>query len=63
MGYLENGGEAGDIAGRLLDEEIDGEAFLLLTQTDLVKALGIKLGPALKIVNTILMIHSNDRNT
>ncbi|KAM4797300.1 lethal(3)malignant brain tumor-like protein 4 isoform 2-T2 [Rhinophrynus dorsalis] len=40
------------------DEQIDGEAFLLLTQSDLVKILGLKLGPALKIYNSILMFHS-----
>eukprot|EP00079_Xenopus_tropicalis_P012504 XP_002939531.2 PREDICTED: lethal(3)malignant brain tumor-like protein 3 isoform X2 [Xenopus tropicalis] len=40
------------------DEQIDGEAFLLLTQNDLVKILGLKLGPALKIYNSILMFHT-----
>ncbi|XP_053563058.1 lethal(3)malignant brain tumor-like protein 3 isoform X2 [Bombina bombina] len=40
------------------EEQIDGEAFLLLTQGDLVKILGIKLGPALKIYNSILMFHN-----
>ncbi|OCT92114.1 hypothetical protein XELAEV_18015171mg [Xenopus laevis] len=40
------------------DEQIDGEAFLLLTQSDLVKILGLKLGPALKIYNSILMFHT-----
>ncbi|NWJ02799.1 LMBL1 protein, partial [Crypturellus undulatus] len=40
------------------DEQIDGEAFLLLNQTDLVKILGIKLGPALKISNAILMLRA-----
>ncbi|XP_041359679.1 lethal(3)malignant brain tumor-like protein 3 isoform X2 [Gigantopelta aegis] len=37
------------------EEQIDGEAFLLLTQTDIVKIMNIKLGPALKIFNSILM--------
>ncbi|XP_042187815.1 lethal(3)malignant brain tumor-like protein 1 isoform X2 [Callorhinchus milii] len=37
------------------EEQIDGEAFLLLTQTDIVKIMSIKLGPALKIYNSILM--------
>ncbi|XP_049586788.1 lethal(3)malignant brain tumor-like protein 4 isoform X1 [Syngnathus scovelli] len=41
-------------------EQIDGEAFLLLTQTDIVKILSIKLGPALKIYNAILMFKSAD---
>uniref|UniRef100_A0A8P4JYB8 Lethal(3)malignant brain tumor-like protein 1 n=1 Tax=Dicentrarchus labrax TaxID=13489 RepID=A0A8P4JYB8_DICLA len=42
------------------DEMIDGEAFLLLTQTDIVKIMSIKLGPALKISNAILMFKSTD---
>ncbi|CAL9705772.1 unnamed protein product [Knipowitschia caucasica] len=41
-------------------EQIDGEAFLLLTQTDIVKILSIKLGPALKIYNSILMLKNAD---
>ncbi|XP_069612865.1 lethal(3)malignant brain tumor-like protein 4 [Ranitomeya imitator] len=44
------------------EEQIDGEAFLLLTRKDLVKILGLKLGPALKIYNSILMFHSLDEN-
>ena len=53
--------ELGDIPNRFLEEEIDGEAFLMLTQVDLVKTLGLKLGPALKILNTLVMIRSNCR--
>uniref|UniRef100_T1L059 SAM domain-containing protein n=1 Tax=Tetranychus urticae TaxID=32264 RepID=T1L059_TETUR len=41
------------------DEMIDGEAFLLLNQTDLVTHLGIKLGPAVRIYNSILVIRDN----
>lgn len=37
----------------LLFQLIDGEAFLLLTQNDIVNLLKIKLGPALKIFHTI----------
>ncbi|XP_063810596.1 lethal(3)malignant brain tumor-like protein 3 [Pseudophryne corroboree] len=44
------------------DEQIDGEAFLLLTQSDLVKILGLKLGPALKISNSITMFHNLAQN-
>ncbi|XP_076868833.1 lethal(3)malignant brain tumor-like protein 3 isoform X2 [Brachyhypopomus gauderio] len=40
--------------------EIDGESFLLLTQSDIVKILSIKLGPALKIYNCIVMLKSAD---
>uniref|UniRef100_A0A1B6K968 SAM domain-containing protein n=2 Tax=Graphocephala atropunctata TaxID=36148 RepID=A0A1B6K968_9HEMI len=39
-----------------LDQEIDGEAFLMLTQCDLTKVLGLKLGPALKIYNCIILL-------
>ncbi|KAM4047766.1 lethal(3)malignant brain tumor-like protein 3 isoform 2-T2 [Anomaloglossus baeobatrachus] len=44
------------------EEQIDGEAFLLLTRKDLVKILGLKLGPALKIYNSILVFHNLDEN-
>lgn len=42
-------------AKQFRDEEIDGRAFLLLTQRDIVRIMSIKLGPALKIYNSILM--------
>uniref|UniRef100_A0A671RX69 Lethal(3)malignant brain tumor-like protein 1 n=1 Tax=Sinocyclocheilus anshuiensis TaxID=1608454 RepID=A0A671RX69_9TELE len=44
------------------DEMIDGEAFLLLTQNDIVKIMNIKLGPALKIHNAILMFKTSLAN-
>ncbi|KAJ8290621.1 hypothetical protein GJAV_G00015380 [Gymnothorax javanicus] len=47
-----------DHAVTFRNEQIDGEAFLLLTQADIVKILSIKLGPALKIYNSILMFKS-----
>ncbi|KAL1771100.1 lethal(3)malignant brain tumor 4 [Sigmodon hispidus] len=40
-------------------KQIDGKAFLLLTQADIVKVMKIKLGPALKIYNSILMFRSS----
>uniref|UniRef100_A0AAY4B942 Lethal(3)malignant brain tumor-like protein 1 n=1 Tax=Denticeps clupeoides TaxID=299321 RepID=A0AAY4B942_9TELE len=51
---------ASQVATWTVDEMIDGEAFLLLTQTDIVKIMSIKLGPALKIYNAILMFKSTD---
>ncbi|XP_055489719.1 lethal(3)malignant brain tumor-like protein 4 isoform X2 [Leucoraja erinacea] len=42
------------------EEQIDGEAFLLLTQMDLIKIMCIKLGPALKIYNSILMFKNSE---
>ncbi|CAH3044292.1 unnamed protein product [Pocillopora meandrina] len=43
----------GDQAKIFIEQQIDGEAFLLLNQSDIVNILKIKLGPALKIYNTI----------
>ncbi|KAM6971548.1 lethal(3)malignant brain tumor-like protein 4 [Tautogolabrus adspersus] len=52
-----------DQAKLFRDEQIDGRAFLLLTQRDIVRIMSIKLGPALKIYNSILMFnHAEDRN-
>lgn len=42
-----------------LFQQIDGEAFLLLTQSDIVKIMNIKLGPALKIFNSIVMFKNS----
>lgn len=44
-------------------QQIDGEAFLLMTQTDIVKIMSIKLGPALKIFNSILMFKAAEKNS
>lgn len=47
----------------LSDQQIDGRAFLLLTQRDIVRIMSIKLGPALKIYNSILMFkHAKGRS-
>uniref|UniRef100_A0A674IEV4 L3MBTL histone methyl-lysine binding protein 3 n=1 Tax=Terrapene triunguis TaxID=2587831 RepID=A0A674IEV4_9SAUR len=43
--------------------QIDGEAFLLMTQADIVKIMSIKLGPALKIFNSILMFKAAEKNS
>uniref|UniRef100_A0A8C2X570 SAM domain-containing protein n=1 Tax=Cyclopterus lumpus TaxID=8103 RepID=A0A8C2X570_CYCLU len=50
-------------AKQFRDEQIDGRAFLLLTQRDIVRIMSIKLGPALKIYNSILMFkHAENRS-
>ncbi|XP_037552980.1 lethal(3)malignant brain tumor-like protein 4 [Nematolebias whitei] len=50
-------------AKQFRDEQIDGRAFLLLTQQDIVKIMSIKLGPALKIYNSILMFkHAKEKS-
>ncbi|XP_054772350.2 lethal(3)malignant brain tumor-like protein 4 [Lytechinus pictus] len=49
-------------ASKFADEQIDGEAFLLLTQSDIVKIMSIKLGPALKIYNAILILKNSEES-
>nr|CAD7447314.1 unnamed protein product [Timema bartmani] len=39
-----------------IQEEIDGETFLMMAQSDLVKLMGFKLGPAVKIYNSIVLL-------
>ena len=41
---------------RVREEEIDGEALLMMTQTDLTQLLGLKLGPAIKIYNAVTAV-------
>ncbi|XP_056290607.1 lethal(3)malignant brain tumor-like protein 1 [Pseudoliparis swirei] len=50
-------------AKQFRDEQIDGRAFLLLSQRDIVRIMSIKLGPALKIYNSILIFrHAQDQS-
>lgn len=53
MSHVRSLGCTEQLAKIFSDQQIDGEAFLLLTQNDIVNILKIKLGPALKIFNTI----------
>lgn len=41
-----------------IEEDIDGEAFLLLQQSDLSEFLGLKLGPAIKLYTCILQLRT-----
>lgn len=38
------------------EHKIDGESFLMLSQKDLVDILNIKLGPAIKLYNIIVLL-------
>jgi len=42
------------------EEQIDGEALLYLSQNDLVDILGVKLGPAIKIRNALLLMKEKE---
>lgn len=44
------------VAEKFRQEQIDGQAFLLLTQHDIVKLMNIRLGPAVKIHNAIMLL-------
>ncbi|XP_022164017.1 uncharacterized protein LOC111029358 isoform X2 [Myzus persicae] len=44
------------ISDRFIEQEIDGDSFLMLTQDDIMKKLKVPLGQALKITNAIIML-------
>uniref|UniRef100_A0A8D8MZI1 Lethal(3)malignant brain tumor-like protein 3 n=1 Tax=Culex pipiens TaxID=7175 RepID=A0A8D8MZI1_CULPI len=52
--YVERFPGCGLVASQIRDEQINGAAFLSLTQDDLVKYLDVKLGPAIKLYNRII---------
>ncbi|XP_071536853.1 lethal(3)malignant brain tumor-like protein 3 isoform X2 [Panulirus ornatus] len=43
------------------EQQIDGEALLMMTQNDLVSLLHIKLGPAIKIMAVIMCLRSSSQ--
>ncbi|KAG5673303.1 hypothetical protein PVAND_003363 [Polypedilum vanderplanki] len=51
--FIKNLPGCSDYAEDFAVQEIDGQALLLLKENHLVSAMGMKLGPALKIVNKI----------
>ncbi|XP_050692187.1 lethal(3)malignant brain tumor-like protein 3 [Eriocheir sinensis] len=48
-----------DVATAFADQQIDGEALLMMTQNDLVSLLHLKLGPAVKIMAVIMCLRSS----
>ncbi|XP_042295680.1 lethal(3)malignant brain tumor-like protein 4 isoform X2 [Sceloporus undulatus] len=62
VGFIQRLPGCKDQAPLFRQEQIDGEAFLLLNQSDIVKILSIKLGPALKIYNAILMFKTAEED-
>jgi len=47
----------------LFVKEIDGEALLLMQESDLTSLMNIKLGPAIKIFNYILKLRNFQKET
>ena len=50
MQYFEGTPDCTHIAPVLQEQEVDDEALFLLSHDSLVKCLGMKLGPALKVI-------------
>ena len=59
--YLVQQGVAERHAKVFFDEEIDGSGLLVLQRHDVLRGLGIKLGPALKIYNRVLALQTRRR--
>ena len=59
--YLVQQGVAERHAKVFFDEEIDGAGILVLQREDVVRRMGIKLGPALKIYNRVLALQTRRR--
>jgi len=57
--YIRNYSGYGDYADEFAMHEIDGQALLLLNENHLVATMGIKLGPALKIIAKIETIKNS----
>ena len=38
---------------------IDGESLLLMNQADIMRTLDVKLGPAIKVHNSLVMLKNN----
>lgn len=51
--YIKNLPGGIDVVEEFLNQEIDGQALLLLNESHLVNLLNVKLGPALKIIQQI----------
>lgn len=45
-----------DISKQFVRHRIDGESFLMLSQDDLINIFRMRLGPALKVYNSILQL-------
>lgn len=52
-----------DYAGVFKDQDIDGRSLLLMTRTDVVNGLNLKLGPALKIYGQVKKLQLRRNNS
>ncbi|CAG5109207.1 Similar to L3MBTL3: Lethal(3)malignant brain tumor-like protein 3 (Homo sapiens) [Cotesia congregata] len=54
--FISNVPNCKEVGSIFRKHSIDGEAFLMLTQEDLVSLLGLRLGPAIKLYNSIVLL-------
>jgi SAM domain (Sterile alpha motif). len=47
----------------MLLQQIDGEALLMMAQNDLVQYMKMKLGPAIKLYNSIVLLRQRIRQS
>ncbi|KAL3268518.1 hypothetical protein HHI36_007628 [Cryptolaemus montrouzieri] len=57
--FIESLPTGSDYADIFKQHDIDGEALLLLTQRDIMDILKIKLGPAIKLYSSIILLRQN----
>ncbi|EEB14457.1 lethal, putative [Pediculus humanus corporis] len=54
--FVENINSSSEKGKLFTEHQIDGEALLMLSQNDLVQILGFKLGPAIKLYKSIVLL-------
>ncbi|KAJ8682856.1 hypothetical protein QAD02_018648 [Eretmocerus hayati] len=54
--FIEDVPNCREIGSIFRKHNIDGESFLMMTQEDLVSLLGLRLGPAIKLYNSIVLL-------
>lgn len=54
--FVENINNSSEKGKLFTEHQIDGEALLMLSQNDLVQILGFKLGPAIKLYKSIVLL-------
>ncbi|XP_069703930.1 lethal(3)malignant brain tumor-like protein 3 isoform X2 [Periplaneta americana] len=55
--------DCGHVAHHFREQQIDGEALLMMAQNDLVQHMEMKLGPAIKLYNSIVLLRQRIRRS
>ncbi|XP_077294198.1 lethal (3) malignant brain tumor [Arctopsyche grandis] len=54
--FVQQIAKCGEFSWKFSKHRIDGESFLMMSQEDLVSVIGMKLGPAIKVYNSIIQL-------